>query len=78
MQLAEALGPLGKRKGKSKKQANVDEADIVHHMLDSLALSHDAPLAEPPAGLKTAAKHYQLQGLRWMLDREQKGDAANR
>ena len=47
-------------------------------MLDSLALSHVAPLAEPPAGLKTTAKHYQLQGLRWMLDREQKGDAVNR
>ena len=56
----------------------MDEADTMHHMLDSLALSHEAPLAEPPAGLKTAAKHYQLQGLRWMLDREQKGDAANR
>ena len=50
----------------------------MHHMLDSLALSHEAPLAEVPAGLKTTAKHYQLQGLRWMLDREQKGDAANR
>ena len=47
-------------------------------MLDSLALSPEAPVAEPPAGLKTNAKHYQLQGLCCMLAREQKGDTANR
>ena len=51
---------------------------LVHNMLDSVALPPDAQSASPPKKLKTHAKVFQLQGLHWMLERERKGDALGR
>lgn len=34
--------------------------------------------APKPVGLRTVPKNYQLSGLKWMLDREKKGDALQR
>ena len=50
----------------------------IDRLLSSVSLPPAAASAAPPAGLSAHPKHYQLQGLRWMLDRERRGDAAGR
>ena len=44
-------------------------------LLARCGLPPGAPLAPAPAGLATAPLPHQLSGLRWMLDREGRGDA---
>ena len=50
----------------------------VQQMLDSVALPDQASAAVAPAALRTVPKHFQLQGLHWMLARERQGDALGR
>ena len=50
----------------------------VQQMLDSVALPDDSPSAIAPSSLRTVPKHFQLQGLHWMLARERQGDALGR
>ena len=50
----------------------------VQQMLDSVALPDDSPAAIAPRALRTLPKHFQLQGLHWMLARERQGDALGR
>lgn len=50
----------------------------VQQMLDSVALPEDAAVAVAPRCLRTVPKHFQLQGLQWMLARERQGDALGR
>lgn len=50
----------------------------VQKLLASLQLPQGMPQAPLPAGITTAAKPFQLQGLQWLLQRERKKDALGR
>lgn len=65
--------------GPSDAQGQSGAAPVtVQQMLDSVALSDDAPRAVAPSALRTVPKQFQLQGLYWMLARERQGDALGR
>ena len=72
-------------KGKGKKKRSPTPPPIatparvtVQQILDSVALPDEARPAVAPSALRTIPKHFQLQGLQWMLAREQLGDALGR
>eukprot|EP00887_Chlorella_sp_A99_P005493 scaffold1.g5493.t1 len=50
----------------------------LERLLGATSLPGAAPAAVAPPGLVAHPKHYQLQGLQWMLDRERQGDALGR
>ena len=54
------------------------EQASVQQMLNSVALPDESQAALAPVELRTIPKHFQLQGLHWMLSREQQGDALGR
>ncbi|KAK9831775.1 hypothetical protein WJX74_008901 [Apatococcus lobatus] len=47
-------------------------------LLDAVGVPEDLPEAPAPSSLTSQPKSYQLQGLQWMLHREQLGDALGR
>ncbi len=53
-------------------------ATILNSISVTPELAEKRGLAPVPPGMLSKPKKYQLSGLQWMLDREQKGDARNR
>ncbi|KAK9805422.1 hypothetical protein WJX73_004034 [Symbiochloris irregularis] len=67
--------PYGRKAQKPKEQKPSAEGRVIETILRAAALETDAPLAYPPASLSCVPKQFQLQGLDWMLKREETGDA---
>lgn len=53
-------------------------ANILNSISVTPQLAKSRGLAPMPQGMLSKPKHYQLSGLKWMLDREQLGDARDR
>ena len=78
----ECKSAIDAAESKNKKEFSIDALleSVVppSDRLDRATQRKPLKAAKAPAGLLTSPKHYQLQGLQFMLDREHKGDALNR